>query len=149
MSGPSVSNASFPVGLCSIRKFDVFSRIVLDFSSKLLFPFLTRNKISHQRFLSLQEPIGSVSPKVNAVDELNILRGAAGKTLSLMCPAQAYPTPVFRYNPRYHNSSIKSLKNPTSRVVSESCLNFLNFTSHSLFQSQSDQWLRRSTPAMI
>lgn len=48
-------------------------------------------------FFFHKEPIGSVSPKVNAVDELNVVRGGASKTLSLLCPAQAYPTPVFRY----------------------------------------------------
>lgn len=43
-----------------------------------------------------KEPIGSVSPKVNTGDELNTLRREISKPVSLLCPAQAYPTPVYR-----------------------------------------------------
>lgn len=43
------------------------------------------------------EPIGSVSPKVNTGDELNTLRRELSKPVSLLCPAQAYPTPVYRW----------------------------------------------------
>lgn len=67
-------------------------RIVLDFWVSFFRCIPNHFDVSFQK-----EPIGSVSPKVNAVDELNVVRGGASKTLSLLCPAQAYPTPVFRY----------------------------------------------------
>ena len=41
------------------------------------------------------EPIGSVSPKVNTGDG-TIFRRESGQSLNLLCPAQAFPTPVFR-----------------------------------------------------
>ena len=43
------------------------------------------------------EPIGSVSPKINIADRLSVTMGRSDENLSLICPAQAYPTPVFRW----------------------------------------------------
>lgn len=42
------------------------------------------------------EPIGSVSPKVNTGDDLKSVKAETNKSLNLLCPAQAFPTPVFR-----------------------------------------------------
>lgn len=42
------------------------------------------------------EPIGSVSPKVNDIDRSNIMQRESKSAVSLPCPSQAYPTPVFR-----------------------------------------------------
>lgn len=45
------------------------------------------------------EPIGSVAPKVNIANEvstLTMIRVRLMHTITLMCPAQAYPVPVFR-----------------------------------------------------
>lgn len=41
------------------------------------------------------EPVGSVGPKVTTTSiELNTVRRRG--TVSLLCPAQSYPVPVFR-----------------------------------------------------
>jgi len=53
-------------------------------------------QVSYQ-FLSPKEPIGSVSPKVNAGEDLKSVKGELKSHVNLLCPAQAYPTPVFRY----------------------------------------------------
>lgn len=45
---------------------------------------------------SILEPIGSVSPKINIGDRYSVIEGDNGKNLNLLCPAQSYPTPVFR-----------------------------------------------------
>lgn len=43
------------------------------------------------------EPVGSVSPKINAGDDFKHLKGKSKHDLNLLCPAQSYPTPVYRY----------------------------------------------------
>lgn len=42
------------------------------------------------------EPIGSVAPKVNSGDDLKAVKAELNKSITLLCPAQAYPMPVFR-----------------------------------------------------
>lgn len=43
------------------------------------------------------EPVGSVSPKKNTGDDIKVIWGEVGRNIGILCPAQAYPTPVFRY----------------------------------------------------
>lgn len=40
--------------------------------------------------------MGSVSPKFNSNDELNMVRSRLGHAITLLCPVQAYPIPYFR-----------------------------------------------------
>ncbi|XP_054089324.1 cell adhesion molecule Dscam2 isoform X17 [Zeugodacus cucurbitae] len=48
--------------------------------------------------LVITEPVGSVSPKMTAGDDaIKIPKVASGQSATLMCPAQAYPVPVFRW----------------------------------------------------
>ncbi|XP_034142416.1 Down syndrome cell adhesion molecule-like protein Dscam2 isoform X21 [Drosophila guanche] len=47
--------------------------------------------------LVITEPIGSVPPKVSIDDEVANARAYVGKSLSLKCPAQSYPIPVYRW----------------------------------------------------
>ncbi|XP_037024225.1 Down syndrome cell adhesion molecule-like protein Dscam2 isoform X28 [Bradysia coprophila] len=47
--------------------------------------------------LVITEPIGSVAPKVGIADEISNARSASHDTISLLCPAQSYPVPVFRW----------------------------------------------------
>lgn len=50
------------------------------------------------------EPVGSVAPKVNVGDKLNILSIKRGHITNILCPAQGYPMPAYRYLnsiPRY------------------------------------------------
>lgn len=42
------------------------------------------------------EPMGSVSPKVSTGEDVKHTKVALQGSLSLICPAQAYPTPYFR-----------------------------------------------------
>lgn len=44
----------------------------------------------------LTEPVGSVGPKVSVADKLKNALAAEHQVLSLECPSQAYPVPVFR-----------------------------------------------------
>lgn len=46
--------------------------------------------------MDILEPVGSVAPKVSVADELRNARTHFGRTLSIGCPAQAYPVPAFR-----------------------------------------------------
>lgn len=64
----------------------------------LEFRFLERFSNSDLNFfdLNIVEPIGSVSPKISTQDRFIVLDGQTGSNLNLICPAQAYPTPVFR-----------------------------------------------------
>lgn len=47
-------------------------------------------------FVRILEPIGSVPPKVSIDDEFKNARVHLGESLSLKCPGQAYPIPVYR-----------------------------------------------------
>lgn len=46
--------------------------------------------------MNFAEPIGAVAPKVNAGDDLKSVKAEIRKSVTLLCPAQAYPMPVFR-----------------------------------------------------
>lgn len=54
---------------------------------------ISRNKRSD---LLALEPVGSVSPKVTTGEEFKVIRYELAHNLNILCPAQAYPTPVFR-----------------------------------------------------
>lgn len=43
------------------------------------------------------EPVGSVAPNVNLGDKTMLANVRIGNDLSILCPAQAYPMPAFRY----------------------------------------------------
>ncbi|XP_041562998.1 Down syndrome cell adhesion molecule-like protein Dscam2 isoform X24 [Drosophila elegans] len=47
--------------------------------------------------LVITEPIGSVAPRVNRKDEFNHDRIKSSMTISIQCPAQSYPVPVYRW----------------------------------------------------
>jgi hypothetical protein len=49
-----------------------------------------------KKCFKFSEPVGSVSPKINTGEALKLLKEKSGDALNLLCPAQAYPTPVFR-----------------------------------------------------
>lgn len=42
------------------------------------------------------EPMGSVGPRVNRKDSLSSDVIYQGKGIALLCPAQAYPVPIYR-----------------------------------------------------
>ncbi|XP_030242125.1 Down syndrome cell adhesion molecule-like protein Dscam2 isoform X24 [Drosophila navojoa] len=47
--------------------------------------------------LVITEPVGSVAPKVDIKDEINYARAALNHSLAIVCPAQSYPVPMFRW----------------------------------------------------
>ncbi|KRF98088.1 uncharacterized protein Dwil_GK22019, isoform AY [Drosophila willistoni] len=47
--------------------------------------------------LVITEPIGSVSPKITNADDLKHVKVKSFHSLSLLCPAQAYPQPIYRW----------------------------------------------------
>ncbi|XP_031351172.1 Down syndrome cell adhesion molecule-like protein Dscam2 isoform X16 [Photinus pyralis] len=47
--------------------------------------------------LVITEPIGSVLPKFPAIDNLRGFTSKDNATLTLLCPAQAYPVPLYRW----------------------------------------------------
>lgn len=54
-------------------------------------------KLNIHNHLLVTEPVGSVSPKKNTGDDIKVIAAAQGRNIGILCPAQAYPTPVFRY----------------------------------------------------
>lgn len=48
----------------------------------------------------LAEPVGSVAPKVDVKDRITWLDKPQGQALNLLCPAQSYPMPAYRYQNR-------------------------------------------------
>ncbi|XP_017961155.1 Down syndrome cell adhesion molecule-like protein Dscam2 isoform X45 [Drosophila navojoa] len=47
--------------------------------------------------LVITEPVGSVAPKVDTRDEFTFARTQLGRSKALICPAQSYPMPAFRW----------------------------------------------------
>ncbi|KAK5645477.1 hypothetical protein RI129_006777 [Pyrocoelia pectoralis] len=47
--------------------------------------------------LVITEPIGSVKPTFNSVDKINSFESGILKSVTLLCPAQAYPVPLQRW----------------------------------------------------
>nr|NP_001036504.1 down syndrome cell adhesion molecule 1, isoform AV [Drosophila melanogaster]ABI31055.1 down syndrome cell adhesion molecule 1, isoform AV [Drosophila melanogaster] len=47
--------------------------------------------------LVITEPVGSVAPKVDIKDEINYARVGQDRSLAIVCPAQSYPVPAFRW----------------------------------------------------
>ncbi|XP_039227493.1 Down syndrome cell adhesion molecule-like protein Dscam2 isoform X28 [Drosophila yakuba] len=47
--------------------------------------------------LVITEPVGSVAPKVDIKDEINYARVGRDHSLAIVCPAQSYPVPAFRW----------------------------------------------------
>ncbi|XP_070851155.1 cell adhesion molecule Dscam1 isoform X41 [Drosophila suzukii] len=47
--------------------------------------------------LVITEPVGSVAPKVDVKDRINWLDKPRGQALNLLCPAQSYPMPAYRW----------------------------------------------------
>nr|XP_017031917.1 Down syndrome cell adhesion molecule-like protein Dscam2 isoform X20 [Drosophila kikkawai] len=47
--------------------------------------------------LVITEPVGSVAPKVDTRDEFTFARTRQGASKALICPAQSYPMPFFRW----------------------------------------------------
>lgn len=45
----------------------------------------------------LPEPVGSVIPKFPTTDSSRSFRGKRGENLTLLCPAQGFPVPKYRY----------------------------------------------------
>lgn len=45
----------------------------------------------------IPEPVGSVAPKVNVADKGHISSTKQGHMTDILCPAQGYPMPAFRY----------------------------------------------------
>ncbi|CAB3223434.1 unnamed protein product [Arctia plantaginis] len=56
--------------------------------------------------LSPLEPVGRVSPKFTTGDKSRAFDANGGESITMLCPAQAYPAPAFRYK----------LKQPVGRV---------------------------------
>lgn len=42
------------------------------------------------------EPVGSVGPRLTTGDKIRTADGNLNDTMSMMCPAQAFPVPFFR-----------------------------------------------------
>ena len=43
------------------------------------------------------EPVGSVKPKFPTMDKSHAFESLHGNSVTLLCPAQAYPVPSIRY----------------------------------------------------
>lgn len=48
-------------------------------------------------YVVLAEPVGSVKPKINVQDKLQTREIAQNAGFALLCPAQSYPMPAYRY----------------------------------------------------
>lgn len=53
------------------------------------------------KFDLILEPVGRVPPKFTTGDKSRAFDANGGDSVTLLCPAQAYPAPAFRYIRRY------------------------------------------------
>lgn len=77
------------IGL-KLRRFFFF--FVVDFSSF----WWACSKMLTKSFL-FKEPVGAVAPKINTGENIQVIRTLIGDGLNILCPAQSFPTPIFRY----------------------------------------------------
>ncbi|XP_017467259.1 PREDICTED: Down syndrome cell adhesion molecule-like protein Dscam2 isoform X43 [Rhagoletis zephyria] len=47
--------------------------------------------------LVITEPVGSVAPKLTSGDDSRTVKAHGGQSVTLLCPAQAFPVPLFRW----------------------------------------------------
>ncbi|XP_055624203.1 cell adhesion molecule Dscam2 isoform X45 [Toxorhynchites rutilus septentrionalis] len=47
--------------------------------------------------LVITEPLGRVAPKLSSTSKILTVESRIGKTIAMVCPAQAFPVPVFRW----------------------------------------------------
>lgn len=90
-----------------LSEFTLSSSVVSDASCKVRWKFILSNSLGsfHNDFLELgnyilkllAEPVGSVAPKVDVKDRITWLDKPQGQALNLLCPAQSYPMPAYRY----------------------------------------------------
>lgn len=59
---------------------------------QLNYPF----KSYYLNTITIIEPIGSVSPRINIEDKSGISLSRVQESLALFCPAQAFPVPAYR-----------------------------------------------------
>lgn len=90
---------------CSIHKLILLVQNFVD-SNLISWSFLIFKYLQWPIKLSSIEPVGSVSPKIQPGDEFKMLKQRVGASLNLLCPAQAYPTPVFRYESAFRSRSL-------------------------------------------
>ncbi|CAD7012107.1 unnamed protein product [Ceratitis capitata] len=74
-------------------------------------------------FFSLKflEPVGSVSPKISIGEDLKHVKGKQTQGLSLLCPAQAYPQPVFSMLQACSSKCALSQHTPDIILTSTNC----------------------------
>lgn len=89
--GHHLSSTSLPNTSFSVKIFKYLKK-----SSQLLDPWIFQ---SLKHLSSCTEPVGSVSPKKTTGDDIKVIWGAMSNNIGILCPAQAYPTPVFRWVP--------------------------------------------------
>ncbi len=66
------------------------------------------------------EPVGSVAPKVNVADKVSISSIRQSHVTNILCPAQGYPMPAFRY------FNLIIMKTVHEFVIISQCYNILS-----------------------
>lgn len=57
------------------------------------------------RYFRYAEPVGSVRPKFPSMDNINGLSTSSSDNIPLLCPAQGFPVPSYRYDISYRIAS--------------------------------------------
>lgn len=59
------------------------------------------------------EPVGSVAPRIAALEKFRVVYMEESSVMTLFCPAQSYPVPAFRYMVFVVGSNLEHLGNST------------------------------------
>ncbi|KAL1463714.1 hypothetical protein WDU94_015440 [Cyamophila willieti] len=63
-------------------------------------------------FSSHLEPVGATKPKISTTDKLQALEGLAGRGITVLCPAQAFPSRLVLQNPKCPGIRSKVWRSP-------------------------------------
>lgn len=44
-----------------------------------------------------KEPVGSVGPRLVSGNDIKVITADGNSSVTMVCPAQAYPVPIYRY----------------------------------------------------
>lgn len=92
LPGSGLSGTSVQVGYVF---FVFFVKVIFASLSQLSQTFLLDVMIKYISFYYI-EPVGSVGPRLLSGNDIKVIDVALSYTITLLCPAQAYPVPYFR-----------------------------------------------------
>lgn len=82
--------------MCLLDSTSIFKTLSRHLAVISFFVFIMFSLKPATPLFSSSEPIASTKPKIEDLYRFSVQNDESGKALKLICPAQAYPRPVFK-----------------------------------------------------